>query len=178
MGDQSVPEYFCGALCNIVCKDRVVPFQRDFASRFKRDVIEVEDSESDFENSEETSDTRNLRISLRICENKNKDDPARVLQRLFIFLVKHRTTNSVLLGLRPPTAAPIRAASDNRNFVLVRETPTTPAELLTVREVTEKRRAEEEFKRNGEAEQRSKNERIEQKKKRQKTRSERKPENS
>lgn len=77
-------------------------FQRDFAKRFQREIIEVMDNKSDGEHDDETADAQTLRLSLKICENRNREDPARVVQRLVTFLSRRRTTNSVLLGLQPP----------------------------------------------------------------------------
>lgn len=76
-------------------------FQRGFAKRFQREIIEVIDSKSDEEHDEKTVDAQTLRISLNISENKNREDPTRVVQRLVMFLARRRTTNSVLHGLQP-----------------------------------------------------------------------------
>lgn len=112
------------------CRTGLFPFQRNFAARFKAEVIDLCDSDYNEMMSEASVVERAKEILCTV------PDPSRALQRLTILLQNCHTTNDVIMGLRAVGSggsSPKRAP----NVALICG---APAEHITVHSAIEMRK--------------------------------------
>lgn len=114
------------------CKTGIFPFQREFAKRFQAAVIELDKSTDDDVPTESQVVECPREILLEVS------DPARTLQRLTILLQNNKTTNSIVMSLRPRTS--ISSASTQVSGNNVALICGTPAVYLTLQDAVTQRK--------------------------------------